>query len=388
MDGLNILLPPFSPDYSGAASVFFDLNSLIVLHDADGCTSNYASYDEPRWYGSRKPIFSSCLRTIDAIMGNDDKLIARIQEAAERIKPEVIAVVGSPVPMIIGTDFNGIAMEIENATGIPTFGFHTTGLNYYNVGASGAFLSLAKRFMKTPVHKQERSLNILGLLPLDYGNGENDDAIRKYIEDGGWNVIASLMMDTSLEKLKQAPEAAVNLVVSQTGLELAVWMEKKFGIPYVVGSPIGKNPAILEYLDRAVSEKNSYLGSIEKESEERKILWIGEQVIGNSLREYIEEAYGIEGMVVATPYWFDRRIARKQDLNLNSEAKMLREMKKPEYRCILADPLLKALLRRDDVDFYEVPQVAISSKLCWDRGFSFLGEDLEKIVDGIRRSCK
>lgn len=50
-------------------------------------------------------------------------------KAASLHQPKFIAIVGSPVPMVIGTDFDGIAYE-EEATGIPTFGFSTTSLGF------------------------------------------------------------------------------------------------------------------------------------------------------------------------------------------------------------------------------------------------------------------
>lgn len=52
MARLSVHLPPFSPDYSGVSSVFFDLPVVVAIHDASGCTGNYTGYDEPRWYGA------------------------------------------------------------------------------------------------------------------------------------------------------------------------------------------------------------------------------------------------------------------------------------------------------------------------------------------------
>ena len=85
MSKLCISLPPFAPDYSGAASALFDLGGMIVIHDASGCTGNYTGFDEPRWFGSSSAVFCSGLRHMDAVLGNDDKLIRRIAEAAESL---------------------------------------------------------------------------------------------------------------------------------------------------------------------------------------------------------------------------------------------------------------------------------------------------------------
>ena len=57
MAKLSLWLPPFSPDYSGASAVLFDLKTVTAMHDASGCTGNFTGYDEPRWYGSASGIF-------------------------------------------------------------------------------------------------------------------------------------------------------------------------------------------------------------------------------------------------------------------------------------------------------------------------------------------
>ena len=91
-------------------------------------------YDEPRWYGSKSAVFCSGLREIDAVLGRDDKLIDQIVKACADLQPSMVTVLGSPVPMLIGTDMDGIACEVEERTGLPAFGFSTSGLALYNQG--------------------------------------------------------------------------------------------------------------------------------------------------------------------------------------------------------------------------------------------------------------
>ena len=83
MAKLSIWLPPFSPDYSGVSAVLFDLDTVTAMHDASGCTGNYTGYDDPRWYGSRSGIFCSGLRQMDAVLGDDEKLMEKIVAAAK-----------------------------------------------------------------------------------------------------------------------------------------------------------------------------------------------------------------------------------------------------------------------------------------------------------------
>ena len=58
---------------------------MVVIHDAAGCTGNYVNYDEPRWYDEGAMVYCSGLRELDAVLGNDEKLIRNICEAARRL---------------------------------------------------------------------------------------------------------------------------------------------------------------------------------------------------------------------------------------------------------------------------------------------------------------
>jgi nitrogenase molybdenum-iron protein alpha/beta subunit len=137
----------YAADVSGVCSALFELGGMTVMHDASGCNSTYNTHDEPRWYDMDSMVYISGLSEIEAIMGDDDKLINDIVSAAEQLRPRFIAIAGTPIPMMIGTDFKAIASVVENRTGIPAFGIATNGMHSYLYGASMAFEELVKRFI-------------------------------------------------------------------------------------------------------------------------------------------------------------------------------------------------------------------------------------------------
>jgi nitrogenase molybdenum-iron protein alpha/beta subunit len=63
-------------------------------------------------------VYISGLTEMEALMGDDEKLIGDILEAAEQLSPAFIALAGSPIPMMIGTDLEAIARVIEKRSGI------------------------------------------------------------------------------------------------------------------------------------------------------------------------------------------------------------------------------------------------------------------------------
>jgi len=154
---LSIYLPPFAADYAGVCSVLFDYDCLIVIDDASCCTRGYLACDEPRL---NKRAFSSRLRAIEAVMGDEERLITQTVQAIEELKPTFAAVVGSPITSLIGRDMSSVAARVEQCAGVPVLGFDTTGFRYYNHGASMAYIKLLERFGSL-------KSNSLGAIPLD-----------------------------------------------------------------------------------------------------------------------------------------------------------------------------------------------------------------------------
>lgn len=372
MARLSLWLPPFSPDYSGASAVLFDLKTVTAMHDASGCTGNYTGYDDPRWYGSHSGIFCSGLRQIDAVLGDDEKLIKKMEAAARDIQPDLMALVGSPVPMVIGADLEGIAVELEERTGIPSFGFDTTGTAYYDRGAFRAAKALMDRYTAKQAAKEaaiERRVNILGALPMDFGKGEEIRDFKRFLAENGYETGLCLAMDYSLSDLKEAASAQVNLAVSRFGFLMAQYMEQRFRIPYLCGFPAGESgeKAWLEALERVRETKHSeILNAVEQKdgTDDMSILIVGEQVMSNSLRYALFRDMGITRVTVGCLYGPEPALTLPGDLDLSDEKKIRQAMNRPDYQMIIADPFLKVLLPENtEKKFLPFSQYAVSSKL-------------------------
>ena len=119
MRGLRKYLTPFAPDQSGAVSVLYELGGIIVICDAGGCTGNVCGFDEPRWFERKSAVFSAGLRDMDAILGRDDRLVAKLVDAAEKVEAGFAAVIGTPVPAVIGTDYQALKRMCEKKTDLP-----------------------------------------------------------------------------------------------------------------------------------------------------------------------------------------------------------------------------------------------------------------------------
>ena len=180
-------------DTSGVCSMLYELGGMVVVHDASGCNSTYSTHDEPRWYRRDSMIYISALTEADAILGNDEKLVADVAAAAHDLSPRFIAICGAPVPLLAGTDFDAIATEIEARTGIPAFGLHTSGMSSYLAGASEALDAVVGRFCTERLPRTEApSANILGATPLDFSVNGTVESIVEWLNRAGFGLVSCM----------------------------------------------------------------------------------------------------------------------------------------------------------------------------------------------------
>ncbi len=279
MARLSLYLPPLAGDYSGVCSTLFGLDCLVIIVDANCCTRNYVEYDEPRWARRRKTAFSAQLRTLEAVMGDDERIISQACEAAEELAPACVAIIGSPVPAIMGMDLAGMACEVEARTGIPSLGLSTTGFETYEQGVSLALDALVARFCagdsvsrageagcgpaaggacapgtleavggSAPVAddgaavSEETSprlrVNVLGLSPHDFADEADIRCVRTWLAEAGVDAAFCPDGTYTLDDVAQASVADVSLVVAWSGLAAARRLREEYGVPFVVGRPL------------------------------------------------------------------------------------------------------------------------------------------------------
>ncbi len=382
MGKLCMTLPPFSPDYSGVCSALFPFEALTVIHDASGCTGNYTGYDEPRWFRSRSPIYCSGLREIDAILGNDEKLIQKVLYALEDIQPEMIALVGSPVPMVIGADMEGIAAEIESRTGILSVGFPTTGIKYYPQGVELVYKKVLQRILEqddtTPV-KEEGSVNILGATPLDFGKSTTIEDFEAFLVENGYKVNASLWKNVSKEDVLKLKNASCNIVVSNAGIAFAEYLKKNYQIPYITGLPYGEKNAKdwltkLKCCMNQEADASKIMGDTSVTESAEHILIIGEQLQSNSMRDALK-AEGYTSCDVAGICGWDSRFAKENDKFLETEEEIEQILNEDCYTMIIGDPLYQDLLYKEK-KFFSYSHYAVSSKLGNEDSQSFIGKNI------------
>lgn len=349
-------LTPFAPDQSGAASVFYELGGILVICDAGGCTGNVCGFDEPRWFGERSAIFSAGLRDMDAILGRDDRLVAKLTDAAEKIDANFAAVIGTPVPAVIATDYRALQRMCEKKTNLPILTVDTNGMELYDVGEEKAWLTLFKTFAEKDVASQKEAseeddsskkmkIGVLGLTPHDVSDLKIEEKFRKSENENTHYICYG--MRAGIDKVKTAGSADKNLVVAPAALETAKYLEKEFGTPYEVGYP---------FVDELIPE----LGY-----ERKKILIIHQQVIANAIRQEIRTRSDEQNTEVTVASWFMMKseISEEGDLSLKEEKDYCKLVQNGNYDIVFADENMRGLVPGFKGTFVNVRHFAVSGKL-------------------------
>lgn len=439
MKNVNRVLSTYSSDLFGVCSALYELGGMTVMHDASGCNSTYTTHDEPRWYQMDSMVYISALSEMEAVLGDDEKFLDDIVRTARDMHPAFIAIGGTPIPMIMGTDFKGLAKVLEKRTKIPSFGFATNGMHTYEKGAGMAFEAIADRFctVENAEEKVANGVNILGSTPLDFSINGNVEKIQEILEECGFQVVSTFAMGNTLEQIKKAGSAQVNLVISQTGLLAARLLKKRFGTPYVVGIPVGKyeTQRLMEELREAVRKAEAGDSDVQKSNKDQDarlndltkvlckgqaaglndvkevlckdrntsaddlkqiqadklsnesgdkssstILLIGEMVWASSIRRWLRSEKGYSDVKIICPLEADRELTENLPVIVTEDEAVIAE-EAARASVVIADPIYRHILPADgSVKFIDMPHDAFSGRMYHHLMKVFVGDGIEDCI--------
>lgn len=376
MKGLWKYLSPFAPDISGAVEVLFKMNGLIVIIDAGGCTGNVCGFDEPRWKSEKSAIFSAGLRDLDAILGRDEAMMKKIGDVLGVMEnPSFLALVGTPVPSVIATDYQALCRMGERKFGITTLTMQTTGMELYDKGQERAYLELVKTYAingknvecnpeaggeateslmgseKTYTKDSEftcpetdempsymRPIGIFGATPMDLLDFDTTDTIEERAACCGGD---ARVFGESVRDFEEAASFRENLVISPSGLAAASYMEKKYGVPYTVRYPLPKGFELA--------------GLAQDEIEGKKILIVHQAVLAETIREEMERTS--DSVEVDTATFF---MSFAKCRTIPEEDDFIKLVADGNYDIIIGDPMLRKALRGWSGRFVELAQFSVS----------------------------
>ena len=342
MKGLWKYISPFAPDQSGAAAVLYGLGGIVVICDAGGCAGNICGFDEPRWFsGKKSAVFSAGLRDMDATLGRDDRLIEKLCDAARTIDASFAAIVGTPVPSVIGTDYRALQRMAEKKLDIPILPIDTTGMELYDKGIEKAYLALLRQFTQTEDVPEKDTVGVLGAVPLDLMHADGTEAVCQELVEDGWQQI--LLYD-DLDDFIHAGKADMNIVVSPAGLKAAQYLQKTIGTPYEQ-----------RYfgLSRVVPDNSVFAG--------KNVLIVHQQTAAHAMRMLAEEA---GAAYVTTATWFMAAPTHPDegDILLREEEEFRKLADNNDFDIILGDAYFQKALPHFQGMYIDFPHFAVSGR--------------------------
>lgn len=310
MKGLRKVLTPFAPDQSGASGVLYSMGALTVIIDAGGCTGNVCGFDEPRWHDTRSAVFSAGLRDMDAILGRDELLASKIKSAAERIDTSFVAVVGTPVPATIGTDYKALKKLIGSRINIPVIAVPTNGMKLYNEGEKEAYKALIDEFAAEDPSDSKEQI-VLGMTPLTYGKDH---------------------IDISLDDIRNIRCAGKLIAASSSGIDACMYLGREFEIV----SPVYRNNI--------------------PEGIKGRTLVCHDEVVGKTLRDA-----GVD-CDIASFFKLHDMVKQDGDRKITEEDEFIEMVREGGYDTVAADICLKELVPDYDGNWVDLKCFAISGR--------------------------
>ena len=182
--------------------------------------------------------FSTDLQEKDIIFGGEEKLEAALNELIDRHQPRAAFVYSTCIVGLIGDDLDSVCRRVEREKSIPVLPVQSEGFK----GNKRAGYTAACKAMfnlvgtEEDTHVSPVSVNILG----DFNIAGETWLIRDYYHRMGVEVVANVTGDGRVHDIRRSHKAGLNLVqCSGATEELAIMMQREYGIPYKRVSYLG-----------------------------------------------------------------------------------------------------------------------------------------------------
>ncbi|QHI73631.1 nitrogenase component 1 [Aminipila terrae] len=266
---MNDYLKNITPDsFSG---IVFGLEgipkAIVLINGPTGCKFYHSATSDnqntkqleldplnypEKWYFGQPRVPCTYLDKRDYVYGSKNKIIEALTFFKKNMEFDIICIVNSPGASLIGDDLKGIAEEFcENipCVFIQTPGYSKTVCEGFEYSLIQLFTQLLERgWIKKKAEKEnhgshlKKVVNLLGI-SIIHKHFEGDiQELKRLLNMCGIQVNAVLSCDLTLESLKEAGNADLNIVINpEYGLNIAAYLKQEFGTPYYLceGMPVG-----------------------------------------------------------------------------------------------------------------------------------------------------
>ena len=241
--------------FCGARVVLYPISDAVhLVHGPIGCAAYTWDIRGSLSSGPTLHRHSFCtdLREREVIFGGIDRLTCALDHLIAAHQPRGAFVYSTCLAGVIGDDVAGACQAAERRHGIPVIPVEAPGFAGSKKDGYKAACDALMKLIGTaegPVFA-EPSINILG----DFNLAGEIWTIRRYFEDLGIRVVATITGDGRIDEIRGAHRAQLNLVQCAGSMNhLARMMEERFKVPSMFVSFVGMEDtasAIYQVVDR------------------------------------------------------------------------------------------------------------------------------------------
>jgi nitrogenase molybdenum-iron protein alpha chain len=234
-------------------------DTIAITHGPIGCgyyswltRRNRARKNEDEQFNFLTYCFSTDMQESDIVFGGENKLKQAVTEAVQIFKPKSIMICSTCPVGLIGDDIHAVARWTEEEYGVQTIAYSCEG--YKGVSQSAghhiANNGLFKNIIGTgDSEKKDYSINLLG----EYNIGGDGWEIERLLKTIGYNIISIMSGDGSVERLRDAHNADLNLVQCHRSTNYnAELLREKYGTDWVKVNFLGIRNTIKSLRDIAL----------------------------------------------------------------------------------------------------------------------------------------
>ena len=385
--------------------------SVILEYGPAGTTHFSMSLYGELGVDQQNRLFTTHMSEDDVVMGDVSRLEKALVEVDEAYHPQVIFVVASSISAVIGTDLKGVCAYMQEKVKARLIAFEQGGFRGdYSVGIQEAYRLLAQDVVEEKTQASGNTYNILGASAGCFRMKSDVNEIRRLMREAfGMEMNACLCMDTSVEKIANAGDAVLNLVLREEAVPAAKTMESKCGTPYLQGAPYGY-AGTLNWLETVGAKLGKTVAMPLKMELKKRAMEVSQyRMYGMMLKEFkpqvaiFSDAPVVEGLssfMGEIGFPVKQKISRHslrlyaapaEDLKyLPDEKDRIDIMKSLHHTLVLADDVSKRLLAGDNtylrvsMPLVDGAQIATHMPLMGPRGADYILETVEDYLNTLR----
>lgn len=245
--------------FFGAYSIGYAIKDCVnILHTPSGCQRRilylWSMHDNSSNY---KLTLSTNVIDKDVIFGTEKKLEELVKDTINRYQPQMISIISSCAPEIIGMDYEIALSDLRNATDTKILPINSPGFkgDFYT-----GFKNTLKELIQTlPImgNKEKNTINIIGYFYSRYEEDENANIkeLTRIIEGIGLKVNTIFMNGCMYKELEQFSKAEYNVILPY-GKECMEYLENKVKQKNIIcDMPIGVDGTV-KFIRKIAKETN------------------------------------------------------------------------------------------------------------------------------------